>query len=67
MSQVQQVHVDALLRGATMHFCSGAAPIAAAAEVRMSGPIVVARQATAPPEQYVREVPDPPHPCKGER
>ncbi len=64
MSQVQQVHVDALLRGATVHFCSGAAPIAAAAEVRMSGPIVVARQATAPPEQYEREVPRPPTPAE---
>lgn len=50
------MRVDAALRGAAVRFCGGAAPIAAAAELRVSGPVAVARQATAPPETYGRDV-----------
>ena len=50
------MRVDAALRGAAVCFCGGAAPIAAAAELRVSGPVALARQATAPPETYGRAI-----------
>lgn len=50
------VRVDAALCGAAVRFCGGAAPIAAAAELRVSGPVALARQATAPPETYGRAI-----------
>ncbi|KAK9827699.1 hypothetical protein WJX81_001629 [Elliptochloris bilobata] len=56
LTQVKQVRVDALLRNASVRFCGGGAPIAAAAEVRVSGLVAVARQATAPAQTYGRAI-----------
>lgn len=54
--QVSHLRLDAALRGAAVHFCGGAAPLAAAAEARLAGAIALARQATVPPAMYERDI-----------
>lgn len=55
--QVQLLHVDAALGPVTVIFSGAREPIAAAGATAVFGRVAVARQVTAPPALYTRQLP----------
>ena len=51
------LRVDAALGPVSVMFSTAREPIAAAASARACGTVALARQVTAPPQQYARELP----------